>query len=197
MTRGSMTAMVVLAVVGGALSTEAGLAADVSDGEIARARGAVKQLSETLKGKLMAAMSEGGPVAAIPVCQIAAPGVAQDVGAANALGIRRTSLKVRNPANAPEDWERAVLEDFAAKMAAGADPATLEAISTGTADGTPELRYMKAIPMAEAPCAACHGGAIAPAVLEAIAKLYPEDQATGFKPGELRGAFSVRVPLAK
>ena len=51
--------------------------------------------------------------------------------------------------------------------------------------------FMRAIPMQEQPCAACHGTNIAPEVKAAIDQAYPEDLAIGFKPGELRGAFLV------
>jgi len=41
-------------------------------------------------------------------------------------------------------------------------------------------------------CLACHGDNIAPEVTAAIRAHYPEDQATGFATGQLRGAFSIR-----
>lgn len=49
---------------------------------------------------------------------------------------------------------------------------------------------MKAIGTEEV-CLTCHGAAIAPAVLEKIQALYPDDKATGFGLGDIRGAFSV------
>ena len=49
---------------------------------------------------------------------------------------------------------------------------------------------MKAIPTAPL-CLQCHGEAIAPPVAEKITKLYPEDKATGFREGDIRGAFVV------
>jgi mono/diheme cytochrome c family protein len=45
--------------------------------------------------------------------------------------------------------------------------------------------------MKKEPCAACHGTNIAPGVQAKLAELYPNDQATGFKPGELRGAILI------
>ena len=107
----------------------------------------------------------------------------------------RTALKVRNPKNAPDAFERRVLEDFVAKVAAGADPAQLEHYEAVTEDGERLFRYMKAIPMAAEPCAVCHGGALAADLKTEIEKLYPQDQATGFEPGELRGAFTVTEKL--
>ena len=73
-----------------------------------------------------------------------------------------------------------MLEQFAARRAAGENPATIEA-SAQTATG---FRYMKAIPMAAEPCGQCHGTNVAPEVAAKIAALYPQDRATGFVPGE-------------
>jgi len=55
-------------------------------------------------------------------------------------------------------------------------------------------RYMKAIPTGPQ-CVVCHGENVAPALAETIQRLYPDDQATGFAPGDLRGAFTVTVEL--
>jgi hypothetical protein len=152
--------------------------------------GAIKGLAQNLKKKLQAAMKAGGPVKAIEVCNTVAPSIAYAQSQERGLTIRRTALKLRNPDNAPDDFERKVLEKFVADIAAGKDPKKLaytEAVKTD--DGT-VLRFMKAIPTGEL-CLKCHGGNVAPEVKAAISKLYPEDQATGFKAGELRGAFSV------
>jgi len=134
-------------------------------------------------------------VSAIPVCKTMAPSIAADLSKARGLTAGRTALRVRNPKNTPDDFERGVLEEFAKKLAAGADPAALEHAETVTVNGARVFRYMKAIPMAAEPCGACHATAIAPDVKAAIGKLYPQDQATGFKPGELRGAVTVSMPV--
>jgi hypothetical protein len=49
---------------------------------------------------------------------------------------------------------------------------------------------MKAIPTGEV-CLKCHGTQIAPEVSQVLASLYPEDRATGYKEGDIRGAFVV------
>lgn len=158
---------------------------------LALARAASKDLAETLKGQLVAAIKSGGPASAINVCKTIAPNVTGDTAKKHALTIRRTSQKVRNPANAPDAFEARVLADFAAKIAAGTDPATLEHSETVTDGGSKTFRYMKAIPTAAEPCLACHGSDLKPEVKAEISKLYPDDKATGFKAGELRGAISV------
>ncbi len=179
-------AMLTMAV-GGGLATLPALAQ--TDDLTARSRALAMEFQDKLRAQLMGALKAGGPLLALDVCQKAAPAIAQEVGARAGATIWRTSLKARNPRGTPDAWERSVLQRFAARRAAGEDPATIET-SAQTATG---FRYMKAIPMAE-PCAQCHGTNVAPEVAAKIAALYPQDQATGFVPGELRGAVSITWP---
>ena len=189
-----------LALAGVALSGLLGgfappLAADEA-ARIAAAKAAVKALAEGLRGELGRALKEGGPVAGIEACSIVAPQVAASVAEAHRLVIGRTALKVRNPANAPDAFERAQLEAFAVRLAKGEDPAMVEhAEVTADASGAKTLRYMKAIPMTAEPCLVCHGSDIPPAVKSAVAERYPADAAVGFAPGDLRGAFTVRMKI--
>lgn len=158
-----------------------------------KARAAVKAMGGALQTKLKEAMAADGPIAAVQVCKTVAPEIAKEQSKAAGMTIRRTALKVRNPDNAPDALERKVLEDFAARLAAGADANALEHIEEVTGDGKTTVRYFKAIPTAAAPCLVCHGSAVSGELKETIDKLYPSDQATGFKEGDLRGAFSVTM----
>lgn len=159
----------------------------------AKARAAVKTMGGALQTKLKEALAADGPIAAVQVCKTVAPEIAKEQSKAAGMTIRRTALKVRNPDNAPDGLERKVLEDFAARLAAGADANTLEHVEEVTGDGKTIVRYFKAIPTAAAPCLVCHGSAVSGELKETIDKLYPSDQATGFKEGDLRGAFSVTM----
>lgn len=158
-------------------------------------RAACQALGSRLMAALARALKEGGPAGAIGVCRDQAPALAAEVSRENGCTIRRTSLKIRNPKNAPDAWERHVLDTFAKEAALGKDPASLEFAEVVHEEGAPVLRYMKAITVAE-PCLACHGRSLAPAVSAALSASYPEDKATGYKKGDLRGAFSVSKPLA-
>lgn len=161
------------------------------DGDaVTRSRAVIKDLSETLRSELLSGMKAGGPVAALGVCKTVAGDLAAEASKRHGLQVGRTSLRVRNPANAPDEFERRVLEDFLTKAKAGADVAALEHFEI-VEEGNRSFRFMKAIPMAAQPCTACHGSSIEPEVMAAIKSLYPDDQATGFEAGELRGAFSV------
>jgi hypothetical protein len=176
------------ALIGALALPPSGVLAEASPPEQARA--AVQTLAATLKGELMAAMQSGGPVAAIEVCNTRAPAIAETVSLEQGVEVGRVSLKNRNPDNAPSDWQRDVLLQFEERKAAGEDPATLVWSDTvATADGD-EFRFMKAIPTGGL-CLNCHGETLAPAVAETIAERYPDDKATGYREGDIRGAFVV------
>ncbi|MBU3055278.1 Tll0287-like domain-containing protein [Pseudomonas indica] len=144
-----------------------------------------QQLLETVK----AAMASGGPAKAVEACQLLAPGIAS-AHWRDGWAVGRTALKVRSPDNAPDAWERAVLERFAERAAAGEPLASMQ--QAEVVGG--EVRLMKAIPTGE-PCLACHGRKIEPALAALIDQRYPDDQARGFAVGDLRGAFTLRRPL--
>ncbi|NWH07170.1 MAG: DUF3365 domain-containing protein [Alphaproteobacteria bacterium] len=163
--------------------------------QIEAARTSAQELGAALKDALTQALKAQGALGALQVCHEAAPTIASGVSAKSEMQTGRTALRVRNPANAPDDYERAQLEDFLARQANGEDATTLESAAILEINGVKEFRWMKAIPMGEM-CMQCHGTAVAPEVLAEINTLYPEDQATGFKPGDIRGAFTVRKVLS-
>jgi hypothetical protein len=165
------------------------LAAAGEDARLEEGRALAGALGAQLKAELMTAMQADGPVAAIEVCHVEAPRIAARLSGDGAT-VGRTALKVRNPANAPTAGQAAVMTDFAKRMRRGETDAPPEAFDVA-ADGS--ARYMRAIPTG-APCLACHGSDIAPAVQARLDALYPQDAATGFRAGELRGAFVVAWP---
>ena len=85
---------------------------------VAKARAAVKEMGGKLQEHLKSAIAAGGAVSAVNVGKTGAPSVATEQEAKSQLRIKRTALKVRNPANAPDDLERKVLEDFVANYRA-------------------------------------------------------------------------------
>lgn len=144
------------------------------------------------------AVNESGAVGAIPVCKVVAPQLLQEMRDQTGWSIRRVSLKTRNAATGtPDSWEVRQLADFNIRAAGGAKPETLETSEIVTeADGSRAFRYMKALPVADV-CLKCHGAdATLPADLRAaLARDYPQDRATGYAAGEVRGALSVKRPL--
>lgn len=169
--------------------------AEPSDAErAADSRDVVKSFAARLKGELMRAVQDGGPETAIAVCQTVAPEIAEDNARETGWSVGRTALRLRNPANAPDAWEREVLLAFQSKIEEGATAGTLEHYEKTVQDGKAVFRYMKAIPT-QGPCLACHGPNVSASVMERIAEFYPEDQAVGFLTGDLRGAFTIVQPL--
>ena len=162
--------------------------------DVAEARGLVKQFFSSLKGELQAAMKSGGPVKAIEVCNMKAPAIARDLAQDSGWEVGRTSLKLRNPSNLPDAWENAVLQRFDARKRAGEDPAKIEYSEVVEVDGAKTFRYMKAIPTAEI-CLICHGSEVDPKVLAQLQRFYPDDKATGYALGDLRGAFTLNKKL--
>lgn len=169
--------------------------AETLDQRANESRAAVKAFMGSLKGQLKIAMKEGGPIKAINVCNIEAPTIAVAQSQKHGWYIGRTSLKPRNPDNAPDAWEKTVLENFETRKAAGEKPSQMEHYEIVTQEGKELFRYMKAIPTAEKPCLACHGGNIQPKVAMTLDKLYPQDQARGYKAGDIRGAFTITQPM--
>jgi len=173
----------------------AGLAPGLSAGfdeaaELDRARKATMEFAGALKSELQAALQAGGALQAIEVCNSRAPAIGEEASRANNVKLSRVSLRNRNPANAPNQWQEAVLEAFEAGKVAGEDPDSLSWHEIAETDNGPEFRFMKAIPTGPL-CLQCHGTQIAAPVAEKLAHLYPDDKATGFSPGDLRGAFVV------
>ncbi len=173
----------------------ASASADDLSKRVEESRAVVKEFAGALKKELKAALKTGGPVKAIIVCNAVAPAIAKEQSMKHGWEVGRTSLKVRNPANAPDEWEKSVLEKFEARKKAGEDPAKMEYFEVVEQDGKKVFRYMKAIPTAEKPCLMCHGSNIKPEVASVLDKLYPNDQARGFKAGDIRGAFTITQPM--
>lgn len=161
------------------------------DPRIAASRDYAFRLQEELSGKLKAAMQQGGPISAIEVCQIEAPRIAAELSSAGEPSrVWRTAVKLRNPNNVPDEEALRVLEQFTLTLSDGENPPLTQFIAHP--DGS--ARYMQSIIM-QPPCLACHGAALADDVKAALAERYPEDQATGFEVGDLRGAFVVDWPI--
>ncbi len=145
------------------------------------ARAARDAVFETLAARLVEVMSEEGPVEAIRVCRDEANELTREVGREYFVDIGRTSERLRNPENSPPYWARSLME---------LQPEQAEYL--GLSDG--RLGALLPIRMS-ATCVLCHGlpDEIPADVQAVLATHYPDDQATGFRPGDLRGWFWVEV----
>jgi hypothetical protein len=185
------------ALAAGAASPPSQSAAEPPDitAEVKASRAAAQQFGGALKEALQQAVQNGGPVNGIAVCHDKAGQIAADLAQKLGMLVGRTSLKIRNPDNAPDNWELAVLKQFEARKAQGESADKLEFFAIIDDDqGQKTFRYMKAIPTAS-PCLACHGENISPEVDVKLKEQYPNDKARGFREGDLRGAFTLAKPL--
>ena len=156
-----------------------------------------RKVASTVPPKLLQVLTDeiakDGPASAMGVCREKAPLMAKAASEQTGWNIKRVSLQNRNPKAAPDAWERAALEDFDRRAAAGESPATLEKAEAIVDSGRTEYRYMKALPVQQI-CLTCHGKAEAllPEVSTQLHTLYPADKAVGYSLGQIRGAMTLR-----
>jgi Protein of unknown function (DUF3365) len=175
-----------------AADADAGIQARVDDAT-AVTGDFLKQLGGTMKREMQA----GGPVAAMQVCRDVAPVIANDISLDKGWKVTRVGTRVRNPMlGTPDVWEQNVLRDFEGRAANGEKLESMTYYEVVDEPAGRFLRYMKAIALAPQ-CVACHGdtGQIAEPVRTQLKSLYPHDRAVGYKPGDLRGAVSIKQPL--
>jgi hypothetical protein len=152
---------------------------------IARANDAADRLGRELRGRLLAAM-ENGPPSAVEVCSSEAPAIASAIVESTGARVGRSSLRLRNSANAAPPWVATWLTETGERPASEVQGFTR--VESGVA------RVLRPIAV-EGPCLHCHGETIAPEVAEKLRDRYPDDRATGYRLGDLRGALWAEAPL--
>jgi len=187
--------LVILVLVSGEL-----LMAQDSSPDMTRARErcrvVIREFLTSLKKTLQRELKTGGPVWAVAVCDQDAPRIASELSRRYGMSVRRVSLKTRNTQNFPDSWERVVLREFETRSGKGEDPQSLETLEIESDGEVRVVRYMKAIPTG-ALCLVCHGDPsdLDPDLLKVLNEKYPHDKAHGYAVGDIRGAFSLRLPL--
>lgn len=147
-----------------------------------KAVAAKDKLFQSLMGELTKSMSDKGPANSISVCKTRAPEIAAAVSQETGVLIGRTSFKLRNANNTAPDWAAGLVK---------------ERVETEAVVALPNDKLGVLLPIRlKATCILCHGTdeQLMPEVKAAIASDYPNDQATGFAEGDLRGYFWVEVP---
>lgn len=156
------------------------------DPDLARASAAARMAGLQLKQRMMKAMSDGGPEAAVRACADEAQGITALVQGRTGVQLGRSSRKLRNPANAGPDWVQAWLAEHDGQPASAVSP--MEAVVD-----TPEGRKARvALPIGvDAPCLLCHGppDTLTAGVRTVLTERYPDDAATGYAVGDLRGVL--------
>ena len=145
----------------------------------------IQHLAQNLKKTLVSAIKDKGLVGAVEQCNIEAPIISQNLSTKN-LKVSRIASKNRNPENKATLEQEQVLKFFEQEITLGKSPKNLYKV-VETQDS---MQYLKPIVTGKV-CLACHGSNVSGELKTKISKLYPNDLATGFKEGSLRGAFLV------
>ena len=184
---------------------------------LADAQNTTNDYFESLFALFMKHLSEaGGDFAAVfPDCSQIAPLLASEYSINTGSLVRRVSKRTRNHRNTPDTWEASQLKKFES-MAKGGAPRTQFDITKpdGSTLSTREFesyaivdgyfRYMRSITMPgpveeppHLPCLKCHGtfDDLALGVKEAIGAEYAYDLALGYKKGDIRGAWTIKIPV--
>ena len=181
-----------------ALTVPAPLTANETMDELESEANAISsQLADQLGEALREALQSGGPEEAVTVCRDLAPQLKAELSRNTGWRVTRVGTRVRNPLlGRPDAWEQTVLQDFQHRLEDGEPMAELRhAERVAEPDGA-VFRFMRGIGTQEA-CLACHGERQQrhEDTFKVLGELYPHDQAVDYKPGDLRGAFSLSRPL--
>ena len=143
---------------------------------------AKEKLFQSLLGALTASIGENGVAESIHVCKTKAPELSNSIGSEAGLKIGRTSFSLRNSSNKPPAWAVSFVKDRVE------EEVNVELENNGLGLLLP-IRLMDA-------CIKCHGNSnsLDADVAKAIQTDYPNDEATGFATGDLRGYFWIEVP---
>jgi len=158
------------------------------------ARQMADQLAEKIRGILFQELEKGSFPGAVRACSEVAQDVTRQFNTRPGHFVRRVSLKNRNPLNVPDGYEAKKLEEFDRLQAEKKLPKEIYEVQKE--GGQDALRYLK--PLVALPlCITCHGPQekIPDPVKAILKEKYPDDKATGYQAGDVRGAISVKINL--
>ncbi len=143
-----------------------------------------------LSTNLKKAMKKGEVAGALKYCNTKASKIIDSLSNANNAIIRRTTNKVRNEHDAPDEKESKVLKLYQSAVKNGAPLTPHVSLND---DNT--VSFFAPIKMKKV-CLKCHGTVgkeLSKTDFDLIKKLYPNDEATGYKEGDFRGMWSIKM----
>lgn len=168
------------------------LSAGVQDAARQRGRAIAAEAFALLSANLQSAIQAGGVSNALPFCSLAASPLTASLAEKHGVTLRRITHKPRNPQARADAAGLAILKSFETALAHGATNPPPSPVVTNL-DGY-AVTFFAPIVLNNELCLKCHGDPgqdIAPADLEVIRSLYRQDEATGFRLGQLRGAWRI------
>lgn len=166
---------------------------NVTEEQKEQMRNTATEFMGNLKNTLIGQIKTNGVVSAFDVCSDTAQLLTNEFGLQKGVFIKRVSVKNRNKNNFPDEYEQKVLNDFQEMLNSKKLDGNSELAELVKGGEFTYLRYMKPI-VIQPECLNCHGSedTMIEEVRNLIAIRYPEDKATGYKPGDLRGAVSIK-----
>lgn len=146
---------------------------------------------KTLGSNLKKALQNGDVEGAISFCNLNAMPLVDSLSLSFDAGIRRVSLKARNPNDIPSDLEKELLEAYDFQWN---DSIPLQT-NVQSIEGNKYL-FSKPIFVDNALCLTCHGtseNGLLKETEDFIKSKYPADQAIGYNIGDLRGMWSITI----
>jgi len=155
----------------------------------AAAKTALGDMSRELKSELMAAVNDGGFAEAISVCSERAHEIAAAHSEPGLFLVKRVSDRFRNPDNTLTPELQGAFAGYGQAETSMGPHGEWSDTEAGRL-----YRYYQPI-VAGKLCLNCHGATdqLADGVAERLAELYPEDRATGYREGDLRGMAVVEI----
>ena len=157
---------------------------------------AINRLAYSLVTEVSRSVAQQGEADALGTCHLKNVrldgGVIPDMPRISAW--KRTSLRIRDSANAPDPADMLALHRVLSDVSAGNIPPKILVQRIDYPGGAPEWRVYKPV-AAMAQCLACHGPAddIAADVRAELKRRYPNDAAIGYQQGEWRGLIRVSI----
>jgi hypothetical protein len=177
-----------------AAAPPAALSAEVRNAAVQSGKAIAAETFSLLSSNLQSAIQSGGVSNALPFCSLAASPLTAGMAGKHGVSLRRVTHKPRNPAGRANATERAIVNQFAAALTGTNPPPPLVTNFTAST-----VTFFAPIVLNNELCLKCHGAPgqdISPENVAVIQGLYPQDEATGFKLGDLRGAWRIDFPLA-
>jgi hypothetical protein len=160
---------------------------------VQRGRAIASETFSLLSSNLQAAIASGGVTNALPYCSLAASPLTASIADRHGVTLRRVADRARNPKGKADATESAILQGYRFAIA---QTNALQPVVTNLLEHS--VTFFAPIVLTNALCLKCHGrpGEDIPTEgLEVIRRLYPQDEAVGFRMGELRGAWRIDFPI--
>jgi len=143
---------------------------------------------KALSEKLTEQMKLGGPAQAIPFCNVEAIPLTHQLSKEFNATIKRTSDKLRNQENNPTKRELEIINNYQQLISEKKEITPIVEV-----DSNNKKHYYAPIKL-KANCLACHGKVeefVSVKTDSIIKSVYPNDMATGYNEGDLRGIWSI------